>query len=80
VEQEIVKMENDGIIEKCPQSSWNSPVVTVIKPDGSLRFCCDDRGLNELTVKDSQPLPRIDDSLEALSGSKWWYEVWLLAS
>jgi hypothetical protein len=47
-------------------------VVTVIKPDGSLRFCCDYRGLNEVTVKDSQPLPRIDDSLEALSGSKWW--------
>ena len=25
-----------------------------------------------MTVKDCQPLPRIDDSLDALSGSKWW--------
>lgn len=72
VEDEISKMEKEGIIEKCPQSPWNAPVVTIVKPDGSIRFCCDYRGLNEVTVKDSQPLPRIDDSIEALSGSKWW--------
>ena len=71
-EQEIKQMETDGIIEKCPQSSWNSPVVMVTKPDKSIRFCCDFRGLNEVTVKDCQALPRIDDSLDALSGSKWW--------
>lgn len=65
-------MKNDGIIEECSHSPWNAPVVTVIKSDGSLRFCCDYRGLNAFTVKDSQPLPRIDDSIEALSGSKWW--------
>ena len=71
-EQEIQKMAADGIIEKCPQSAWNAPVVMVTKPDQSVRFCCDFRGLNEVTVKDCQPLPRIDDSLDALSGSKWW--------
>ena len=38
----------------------------------SIRFCCDYRGLNEVTVKDSQPLPRNDDSIEALTGSKWF--------
>ena len=71
-EQEIQQMAKDGIIEKCPQSAWNAPVVMVTKPDQSIRFCCDFRGLNEVTVKDCQPLPRIDDSLDALSGSKWW--------
>ena len=50
-------METDGIIEKCPQSSWNSPVVMVTKPDKSIRFCSDFRGLNEVTVKDCQALP-----------------------
>ena len=72
IEAEIEKMENDDIIEKCPQSAWNAAVVTVTKPDGSIRFCCDYRGLNEVTVKDSQPLPRNDDSIEALTGSKWF--------
>ena len=71
-EQKIQQMAEDGIIEKCPQSAWNAPVVMVTKPDQSIRFCCDFRGLNEVTVKDCQSLPRIDDSLDALSGSKWW--------
>ena len=65
-------MAEDGFIEKCPQSPWNAPVVLVTKPDQSIRFCCDFRGLNEVTVKDCQSLPRIDDSLDALSGSNWW--------
>ena len=65
-------MVENGIIEKCPQSGWNAPVVMVTKPDKSIRFCCDFRGLNEVNVKDCQPLPRIEDSLEALSRSKWW--------
>ena len=72
VEEEIKKMKNDDIFEECSHSPWNAPVVTVTKPDGSLRFCCDYRGLNSVSVKDSQPLPRIDDSFDALSGSKWW--------
>ena len=37
-EQEIKQMETDGIIEKCPQSSWNSPVVMVTKSDKSISF------------------------------------------
>jgi hypothetical protein len=47
-------------------SPWCSPVVMVTKSNGSIRFCCDFRKLNECTVKNSQPLPRIDDTLDAL--------------
>eukprot|EP00731_Ephydatia_muelleri_P000931 Em0001g931a len=54
-----------------PSSSpWASPVVIVTKKDGSLRFCVDYRKLNSITRKDAYPLPRIDDSLDALNGSK----------
>ena len=42
------------------------------KKDGGVRFCVDYRKLNEVTHKDSYPLPRIDDSIEALSGAKWF--------
>ena len=40
------------------------------KKDSTLRFCIDFRKLNEVTVKDAHPLPRIDDTLEALKGAK----------
>ena len=57
-----------GIIEPS-DSPWSSPVVLVRKRNGELRFCVDYRLLNGHTRKDSYPLPRIDATLEALSGS-----------
>jgi len=48
-----------------------SPAVLVKKKDGRLRFCVD-RKLNAVTVKNSYPLPRIDDLLDQLSGNAWF--------
>jgi hypothetical protein len=39
-------------------SAWASPVVLGQKTDGSTCFCIDYRKLNDLTVRDSLPLPR----------------------
>lgn len=64
----IETMKNDGVIEES-ESPWCSPVVLVKKKDGTTRFCVDYRGLNDVTKKDSYPLPRIDDTFDALSGS-----------
>ena len=41
-------------------SPWASGKVMVKKKTGELRFCCDFRPLNDVTVKDAFPLPRID--------------------
>ena len=49
-----------------------SPVVLAKMKDGTTRFCVDYRQLNKVTLKDSYPLPRIDDTLDAVSGSKWF--------
>ena len=73
-EQEIKEMRENKIIEPS-YGPWCSPIVMVAKKDGSIRFCCDYRKLNEVTVKDSQPLPRIDDTFDALSGSQWYSTV-----
>ena len=40
------------------------------KNDGTLRLCNDFRKLNDVTVKDAHPLPRVDDTLETLKGAK----------
>ena len=53
-------------------SPWASPVVMVRKKDSSLRFWVGFRQLNAATVKDTHPLPRIDDLLDALHGARWF--------
>ena len=60
-----------GVIEPST-SPWSSPVVLVTKKDGTIRFCIDYRLLNDVTRKDAYPLPRIDDILDALDGSRYF--------
>jgi hypothetical protein len=45
-----------------------SPVIFVLKKDGTQRLCVDYRALNEVTVKNKYPLPRIDDLFDQLCG------------
>lgn len=46
------------------------PFVLVRKKDGSIRMCVDYRQLNGKTCRDAFPLPRIEESLDALSGAR----------
>ena len=72
VQQELVdKMLEEGQIEHSV-SAWSTPTVLVTKKDGTTRFCVDYRRLNNSTRKDAFPLPRIDDSLNSLSGQSWF--------
>ncbi len=71
VDKQIDEMLNKNVIQPST-SPWSSGIVLVTKKDGSKRFCIDYRKLNDATVKDSYPLPRIDDTLEQLAGAKWF--------
>ncbi|UYV68415.1 hypothetical protein LAZ67_5004264 [Cordylochernes scorpioides] len=63
-------MLRDGII--IPSSSpWSFPVILVKKRDVKYRFCVDYRKLNDVTVKDVYPIPRIDEVLDTLQASKY---------
>ncbi len=62
----------DGNIIRRSRSPWSFPVVIVDKKDGSKRFCVDFRKLNQVTKKNSYPLPLIDDVLTLLGKSKYF--------
>ncbi|KAL5011242.1 hypothetical protein ScPMuIL_011676 [Solemya velum] len=50
-------------------SDWASPVVLVRKKDGGVRWCIDYRRMNDVTTKDSYPLPNIEECLDTLAGA-----------
>lgn len=68
VEDNVAKMLGAGVIEE-GNGAWGFPVVLVRKKDGEVRFCIDYRALNKVTKRNVYPLPRIDETLEALGGS-----------
>jgi putative transposase len=61
----IENMLASGVVEEA-QSPWASPVVLASKKDGTYRFCVDYRRLNAVTVKDSFPIPHVQDMIDAL--------------
>ncbi|CAG2217067.1 unnamed protein product [Mytilus edulis] len=71
-DRELSRMLDAGVIEPS-MSPWAAPIVLVRKKDGSVRYCIDFRKINSLTKRDSYPLPRTQDCLEALHGS--WYST-----
>jgi len=64
-------MKKQGIIKKSALP-WASNVVVVTKHDGTPRITLDYRMLNNITYKDSYPLPNIADCLDAFKGSSWF--------
>jgi hypothetical protein len=67
-----------GIMEQS-SSPWASAPVIVAKKDGTSRFCIDFRKINYVTKVDSYPLPRFDDCIDSLHGSKYFCSLDLQA-
>jgi hypothetical protein len=54
----------------CPTSSpWGASLIFVPKKDGTQGLCVDYHALNEVTIKNKYPLPRIDDLCDQLRGA-----------
>ena len=57
-----------GDVIEPSESEWASPSVLVRKRDGTVRWCIDMRRLNDVTMKDSFPLPLIEECIDSLDG------------
>ena len=60
-----------GIIKES-DSPYASQMVLVKKKSGEIRVCIDYRQLNQMTIKDAFPLPRIEDCIESLKGARYF--------
>lgn len=65
----IKNLLEEGVISRS-KSSFNSPLIIVGKPDGSIRPCIDYRELNKITDTVEFPIPRISDLLNSLGETK----------
>ena len=70
-------MLNRGIIQPST-SPWASPIILVKKQDETDRLVVDFGRLKSVTLKDSYPLPRIEDALDAVNGTQYFSYVDLM--
>jgi hypothetical protein len=74
LKEHIKELLEKGFI--LPSSSpWEAPVFFVPKKDCTQRLCVDYRALNEVTVKNKYPLPRIDDLFDQLCGASVFSKI-----
>ena len=68
VKKQIQDLLNNNFI-RLSTSTWGALVLLVKKKDGTQRLCIDYRELNEVTIKNKYPLPRINDLFYQLCGA-----------
>ena len=76
IEKELERLERQGTIEPVQYSEWATPVVPIMKPDGSVRLCGDYKvTVNKVSHLDAYPLPKIEEVHNKLAGGNTFTEL-----
>jgi hypothetical protein len=68
LKEQLDELEQKGFIQESI-SPWGTPVIFVDKRDRGCRMCGDYRNLNNITIKNKYPLPRIQDLFDQVRGA-----------
>ena len=74
LKKQIDDMLSKGLIQPSA-SPWGSPVLFVDKKDGASRLCTDYRKLNDVTIKNKYPLPKIEDLFDQMNGARVFSKI-----
>ena len=74
VKRQLEILQAKGLIAEAV-TPFGAPVLLVKKQDGTMRMCVDFRKLNQVTVKDSYPLPVIEDVFNTLAKARWFTKL-----
>jgi hypothetical protein len=74
LKEHIKELLEKGVIR--PSSSpWGAPMIFIPKKDGTQWVCKDYHALNEVTIKNKYPLPRIDDLFDQLRSACVFFNI-----
>jgi hypothetical protein len=74
LKKQIDELSEKGYI-RSSTSPWTAPILFVEKKDGTRRMCIDYQALNEVTIKNKYPLPRIEDLFDQLRGASMFSKI-----
>ena len=71
IEEELVRLESSGIVQRVSTSDWAAPIVPVPKKDGSMRLCGDYKvTINPVLNIEQYPLPKPQELFATLAGGQ----------
>ena len=74
LKKQLEELTKAGFIQPS-KSPFGAPILFVKKKDGTMRMCVDYRALNNVTIKNSYPLPHVDELFDRLQGAKYFSKI-----